>query len=68
LLCQDNDLSLNHETKNKMKQQAKNEAQRIINYNPFPVGSLGYKLTEANLKYHGYYATIIDGVKTFIEK
>ena len=51
-----------------MKQQAKNEAQRIINYNPFPVGSLGYKLTEANLKYHGYYATIIDGVKTFIEK
>ena len=50
-----------------MKAEAKKQAQRIIDYNPFPVGSLGYKLTEANLKHHGYYATVIDGVRTFIE-
>ena len=51
-----------------MKQQAKKQAQRIINYNPFPVGSLGYIQTKANLKWHGYYAVVIDGVKTFIER
>jgi hypothetical protein len=51
-----------------MKTKARAEAQKVINYNPFPVGSLGYKLTEYNLKMKGYYAVDIEGVKTFIEK
>ena len=44
----------------------KSEAEKVINLSDITEGTLVHKLAKAHIKFHGYYACTLDGVKTFI--